>query len=79
MRPRGSDLPASRVDAPKGERFVDGRFTESRIEVTWFCTPCEVEGQDIQAESIPICWNCGGPVVVTARPTVRLCPKPDAA
>jgi hypothetical protein len=58
---------------------VEGRFVESRIDVTWFCRPCEVEGQDAQEESVPKCWNCGGPVVVTARPTVRLTPKSDAA
>jgi hypothetical protein len=63
----------------KERRFVERRFAESRIEVTWFCRPCEVEGQDAQKESIPTCWNCGGPVVVTARPTVRPSPRPDAA
>lgn len=40
----------------------------TRIEVTWHCTPCEVGGQDPVPE--PTCWNCGGTVVVTARPTV---------
>jgi len=46
---------------------------ESRIEVSWTCPPCEVAGQDAQQAGVmvPICWNCGGPVVVTARPTVR--------
>jgi hypothetical protein len=60
---------------------------ESRIEVSWTCRMCEVEGQDAQAEGPdaqeveagPPCWNCGGPVIVTARPTVRLDPGPDAA
>lgn len=44
---------------------------ESRIEVSWTCQPCEVEGQDSQeyVGAFPSCWNCGGPVVVTARPT----------
>jgi hypothetical protein len=52
---------------------------DSRIEVSWTCRPCEVEGQDAQggAGATPTCWNCGGPVVVTARPTVRLDPGPD--
>ena len=54
---------------------------ESRIEVSWTCRPCEVEGQDAPGagEAIPTCWNCGEPVIVTARPTVRLTPIPDAA
>jgi hypothetical protein len=53
---------------------------ESRIEVSWTCPPCEVEGQDTQefAGDHPHCWNCGGPVVVTARPTVRMAHGPDA-
>ena len=46
----------------------------TRIEVTWNCSPCEVGGQDPVAE--PTCWNCGGPVVVTARPTVPAPPPP---
>jgi hypothetical protein len=53
---------------------------ESRIEVSWTCRPCEVEGQDTQeyTGASPSCWNCGGPVVVTARPTVRMAYGPDA-
>ncbi|MGY1591477.1 hypothetical protein ACI79D_05815 [Geodermatophilus sp. SYSU D00708] len=58
---------------------------EHRVEVVWTCTPCEVGGQDVQegGDADPTCWNCGGPVVVTARPTIRLLrgpiPEPDAA
>lgn len=46
---------------------------ETRIEVSWTCHECEVEGQDSQehAGALPSCWNCGGPVIVTARPAVR--------
>ena len=53
---------------------------ETRIEVSWTCPPCEVEGQDSQEEAgaHPSCWNCGGPVVVTARPTVRTAGGLDA-
>ncbi|SDX39731.1 hypothetical protein SAMN05660209_00391 [Geodermatophilus africanus] len=51
---------------------------ESRIEVSWTCSPCEVAGQDAEAAGErPTCWNCGGPVVVTARPTVRTIGGPD--
>jgi hypothetical protein len=46
----------------------------TRIEVTWLCPSCEVAGQDPHAE--PTCWNCDGPVVVTARPTVPTQPPP---
>jgi hypothetical protein len=51
---------------------------DTRIEVSWTCRPCEVEGQDAPGDggSIPTCWNCGGPVVVTARPTVRTASGP---
>jgi hypothetical protein len=36
----------------------------------WFCGDCDVEGRDFAAE--PTCWNCGGDVTVTARPTVPM-------
>ena len=54
---------------------------EHRIEVVCTCAPCEVGGQDVQetGDADPTCWNCGGPVVVTARPTVRRTPDRDAA
>jgi len=47
---------------------------DNRIEVSWTCHSCEVAGQDAQAHggTAPTCWNCGGPVIVTARPTVRV-------
>jgi hypothetical protein len=55
------------------------RSVDSRVEVYWSCPPCEVEGQDPQqAGGEPSCWNCGGPVVVTARPTVMAAGSPDA-
>ncbi|WP_158544843.1 hypothetical protein [Blastococcus sp. TF02-09] len=45
---------------------------DHRIEVCWNCPPCEVGGRDMQRNGVePNCWNCGGPVVVTARPTLR--------
>ncbi|MGY1637423.1 hypothetical protein ACI78V_12305 [Geodermatophilus sp. SYSU D00742] len=54
---------------------------DSRIEVCWTCMPCEVGGQDAVDDDRPgpMCWNCGGPVTVTARPTVRRLAEPDAA
>ena len=52
---------------------------ESRIEVSWTCRPCEVGGQDaeVDAGKGPTCGNCGGPVLVTARPTVLAGHGPD--
>ena len=51
---------------------------ENRVDVCWSCALCEVEGQDAQqAGAEPNCWNCGGPVVVTARPTVQAGSRPD--
>lgn len=35
----------------------------------WFCGLCEVEGRDAVKE--PSCWNCGGAVTVTARPSLE--------
>jgi hypothetical protein len=53
---------------------------DTRVEVCWSCPPCEVEGRDAQqAGGEPCCWNCGGPVIVTARPTVRAGGSPDTA
>jgi DNA-directed RNA polymerase subunit RPC12/RpoP len=55
---------------------------DRRIHVSWACPACEVGGQDPEpedAETGPACWNCGGPVVVTARPTVFRWTGPDAA
>lgn len=39
-----------------------------QVMAHWFCGDCDVEGRDVAAE--PTCWNCDGPVTVTARPTV---------
>jgi hypothetical protein len=72
LRASAPSTPGQHVGVMK-ERSVD-----TRIEVYWSCPPCEVEGQDAQPVSgEPSCWNCGGPVVVTARPTVRASTSPD--
>jgi hypothetical protein len=54
---------------------------DTQIEVSWMCRACDVGGQDAQAHlgALPDCWNCGGPVVVTARPTVRVASDPDSS
>jgi rRNA maturation endonuclease Nob1 len=36
---------------------------------SWECHRCDVEGRDF-GPTPPVCWNCGGPVTITARPTV---------
>ena len=40
-----------------------------QVMAHWLCNACDVEGRDPDAE--PSCWNCGGAVIVTARPTVK--------
>ncbi|MGH8867869.1 MAG: hypothetical protein ACRDYU_07720 [Actinomycetes bacterium] len=36
----------------------------------WTCPECDVEGRSPAGDAVT-CWNCDGPVVVTARPVVR--------
>ncbi|HLU59733.1 MAG TPA: hypothetical protein VKZ81_30100 [Pseudonocardia sp.] len=50
-----------------------------QVMAHWFCGACDVEGRDAVTE--PTCWNCGGAVTVTARPTVPTEHRPvdDAA
>lgn len=39
----------------------------------WVCHECDVEGRDELVDgSDPACWNCGGEVIVTARPSIPL-------
>ena len=38
------------------------------IYIAWVCRPCEVGGTDIEKKDEEVrCWNCEGPVAVTAR------------
>ena len=39
----------------------------STLRSVWICHRCEVLGAD--PVMVPECWNCGGPVTVTARTT----------
>ena len=41
------------------------------VLAAWHCEACDVQGRS-PADVAPTCWNCGGPVVVTARPVLRL-------
>jgi hypothetical protein len=39
---------------------------------SWECHTCEVTGRSPEVE--PRCWNCDGPVLVTARMSARSWP-----
>lgn len=41
-----------------------------RVSTAWECRACDVQGRSVEDDD-PRCWNCDGPVVVTARPTIR--------
>jgi hypothetical protein len=41
----------------------------AQVVAHWHCASCDVEGRDPAAE--PSCWNCGGTVIVTARPSLE--------
>jgi hypothetical protein len=41
----------------------------AQVVAHWYCGPCDVEGRD--PASKPSCWNCGGAVTVTARPSLE--------
>lgn len=43
------------------------------MHVSWVCKPCDVGGTDIDEGASITCWNCTGPVTVTAR-----MPRPKA-
>lgn len=43
----------------------------------WVCNPCDVAGRTPSTEE-PQCWNCGGPVIVTARPVVSYARQDEA-
>jgi hypothetical protein len=40
------------------------------VLTAWHCNACDVQGRSEQADAA--CWNCGGQVVVTARPAIRV-------
>ncbi len=39
------------------------------VVAAWHCDPCEVQGRTLVDTSVE-CWNCGGPVTVTAQPSI---------
>jgi hypothetical protein len=41
------------------------------VVTAWLCQACEVEGRHLE-DTEASCWNCGGQVTITARPTIRL-------
>jgi len=53
-----------------------GQVTEAPVgpyvvATAWQCSTCEVEGRHLEPTEVT-CWNCGGQVTVTARPSVRV-------
>jgi hypothetical protein len=53
-----------------------GQVTEAPVgpyvvATAWQCSSCEVEGRHLDQTEVT-CWNCGGQVTVTARPSIRV-------
>jgi hypothetical protein len=50
------------------------------VVAAWHCEPCEVQGRSVVHTGVE-CWNCGGSVTVTARPSVPVAEfeGPDSA
>jgi hypothetical protein len=42
------------------------------VVAAWQCDPCEVQGRSFPDVDVQ-CWNCGGPVTVTAPPSKVPC------
>jgi hypothetical protein len=51
--------------------LVSGPELTHVVVAAWHCDPCEVQGRSLVDEAVE-CWNCGGPVTVTARPSVPI-------
>lgn len=45
-----------------------GEANPTIIVTSWTCKPCDVAGRDV-GENVT-CWNCGGEVTITAKPTI---------
>jgi len=41
------------------------------VVAAWHCDPCEVQGRSLVTDRVE-CWNCGGPVTVTAQPAIPI-------
>ncbi|MEV4416328.1 hypothetical protein [Catellatospora sp. NPDC049609] len=41
------------------------------ITAVWECRLCDVQGRSLHDSEI-VCWNCDGPVIVTARPAINI-------
>ena len=42
------------------------------IHVVWECHECDVGETQPETGEAPLCWNCGGPVIITARPALNV-------
>lgn len=49
---------------PTGLAAVPPAAVHTMILAAWECGLCDVSGRDPEPV---LCWNCGGPVVVTSR------------
>ncbi len=50
---------------------VSGPEVTHVVVAAWHCDACDVQGRSLADASVE-CWNCGGPVTVTARPSVPI-------
>jgi hypothetical protein len=41
------------------------------VVAAWECDPCDVRGRSVPNPDVE-CWNCGGPVRITAQPSIPL-------
>ena len=41
------------------------------VLAAWHCDRCDVQGRSLVTSGVE-CWNCGGAVTVTARPSVPI-------
>jgi hypothetical protein len=49
---------------------LDEAAVEYVVYAAWECPNCDVAGWTPPGSTVE-CWSCTGPVVVTARPTIR--------
>ncbi len=46
--------------------------TQYVVMVAWQCATCDVAGRSVGDVADVVCWNCGGQVIVTAQPSIRV-------
>ena len=48
------------------------------VVAAWHCDACQVQGRS-PVEAGVECWNCGGPVTITAQPSIPISALTPAA